>query len=396
MTATRIEFLIIVIAIVAILARRLRLPYTVGLLLAGVGLGLLPGNDELRMTRDLIFTFLLPPLVFEAAINLPWKALKTDLLLVLTYATIGLALSASVVAAGMYQFAGWPLGISIVFAVLISATDPVSVIAAFKDSRKHGRIRLLVESESLLNDGTAAVAFTLAVAFALGSHVSAQQAIWQFFVSAGGGILAGAIVAFVGLVAVGRTDDHLVEIAVTVAIAYGSFLLAEELHLSGVLATVTAGLIAANFGSAGSLTDKGRESVDSFWEFAAFAANSVVFLLIGLRLSRTSLLPVLAPTVLAIVLVLVGRAITVYGVATVFSKSRWKVTFAGQHLLFWGGLRGALALALVLGVPEEAGVPAALPAATLGVVVFSVVVQGLTIRPLIDRATQALPEVNAP
>lgn len=388
MSADRIELLIIVIAAVAIVARRLRLPYTVGLLLAGITLGLLPGNEHLRLTKELVFSFLLPPLVFEAAFNLRWPQLKADLVVVAIFATVGLAVAAAIVAFGMHGLVAWPLASAAIFAVLISATDPVSVIAAFKESGQTGRTRLLVESESLLNDGTAAVAFTIATSLALGGHVTVGGAIGQFLISAGGGIIAGALVALVGLLILGRTDDHLVEIVITLAVAYGAFLLAEEFHLSGVLATLTAGLLAANFGSAGSFTDKGREAVESFWEFAAFAANSVVFLLIGVRATRVAVVPFLVPTLIAIALVLVGRAVSVYGLSALFSKSRWKVDLAGQHLLFWGGLRGALALALVLGVPEDVPVLAELTVVTLGVVIFSVVIQGLTIKPFIERATR--------
>lgn len=386
MSADRIELLVIVIAAVAIIARRLRLPYTVGLLLAGIALGLLPGNEHLRLTKELVFSFLLPPLVFEAAINLRWPKLRADLLLVGMFATVGLALAAAIVAFGMHWLVAWPLTSALIFAVLISATDPVSVIAAFKESGQTGRIRLLVESESLLNDGTAAVAFTIAIALAVGGNVSVGGAVWQFLMSAGGGILAGGLVAVVGLLIVGRTDDHLVEIVITLAIAYGAFLLAEEFHLSGVLATLTAGILAANYGSAGSFTDKGREAVESFWEFGAFAANSVVFLLIGVRATRVAVVPFIVPTFIAIALVIIGRAVSVYGLSALFSRSRWRVDSAGQHLLFWGGLRGALALALVLGVPDEVPVLSEITVVTLGVVIFSVVIQGLTIKPFIERA----------
>ncbi len=388
MSADRIELLVIVVAAVAILARKLRLPYTVGLVLAGVALGLLPGNEHLRLTRDLVFSFLLPPLVFEAAINIRWPELRKDLVFASSFATLGLAVAAVVVAIGMHLIVAWPIATAAVFAVLISATDPVSVIAAFKESGKSGRIRLIVESESLLNDGTAAAAFAIAIAVATGEHVGVWDGALKFLLAAGGGVLCGGVVALVGLLLVGKTDDHLVEIALTVAIAYGSFLLAEELHLSGVLATVTAGLLAANYGSAGSFSDKGRDAVESFWEFAAFAANSVVFLLIGVRATRMAIGPYVVPALVAIFLVLAGRAISVYGLSALFSRSRWRVNPAGQHLLFWGGLRGALALALVLGVPDSVPGVSELTVVTFGVVIFSVVVQGLTINPLITRATR--------
>ena len=387
MSADRVELLVLVIVAVAIIARRLRLPYTVGLVVAGVSLGLVPGNEHLVLTRELIFSFLLPPLVFEAAVNLHWRQLKLDLPFVILLATVGLALSAGIVGLGMHYLAGWPIVSCSIFAVLISATDPVSVIAAFKESGRTGRIQMLVESESLLNDGTAAVAFSIALAAAMGHQVTVQHVILQFFMIAGGGILAGALVAGLGLFLIGKADDPLIEIVITLAMAYGAFLLAEHYQLSGVLATLTAGLMAANLGSLESFSEKGRAAVDSFWEFAAFAANSIVFLLIGVRATRVPITSEPAMVALAILLVLAGRAISVYALSAAVKGTNWKVNGPGQHLLVWGGLRGALALALVLGVPDSVPMSAAITVVTLGVVVFSVVFQGITIGPFIKRAT---------
>lgn len=388
-SAERIELLVIVIAVVAIVARRLRLPYTVGLLCAGIGLGLLPGGEQLKLTRELVFSFLLPPLVFEAAINIRWSEFRAVLLLVVVFATVGLVTAAAIVAAGMRWAIEWPLTSCVVFAVLIAATDPVSVIAVLKESGLKNRIALIVESESLLNDGTAAVAFSIAVAVALGGNKGVPQAIGEFIVCSLGGVLAGMLVAWAGLILVGKASDHLAEIAVTVAMAYGSFLLAEHFHLSGVLAAVSAGLLAGHRGFSGSFTEKGRDSIEPFWEFAAFAANSIAFLLIGVRATRVPVTGVLVPTLVAIALVVVGRAVSVYGLCALFHRTSWKLDWPSQNLLFWGGLRGALALALVLGLPEGVADQPEIVAVTFWVVVFSVIVQGLTIRPLIARVAGA-------
>ncbi len=387
MSAARIELLVLVIVAVALVARWIRVPYTVGLLGAGVVLGLLPGNEELHLSRELVFSFLLPPLVYEAAINIRWKDLRQELVLVGVLATVGLAIAAGIVCFGMQIFLKWPIAVAATFAVLISATDPVSVIAAFKDAKSDGRHRLLVESESLLNDGTAAAGFALALTAAMGGHVSGLQFVGQFVLAAVGGLVIGALIGGFGLIVSKRTDDHLVEIAITVAVAYGAFLVAEQFHLSGVLATVAAGLMAGKYGSSGLISERGRAELESFWEVIAFAANSVVFLLMGVRETRVSFSIYVFPASIAVLLVLVGRAASTYGLAALFSRSRWRIPLIGQHLLFWGGLRGALALALVLGLPQDFPKREEIMSVTFAVVGFSVLAQGLSIKPLILKAS---------
>jgi CPA1 family monovalent cation:H+ antiporter len=160
--------LLLIAAAVAMLTRRLRLPYSVGLVAAGILLALLPFAPAITLTKDLLFTVLLPPLIFEASLYLHWTDLRCDLAVIVTLATVGVALSAGVTTVGMHFLAGWPWMSSAVFGILIAATDPVSVIATFKEAGARGRLLLLVEAESLFNDGTAAVAFAVALELALG------------------------------------------------------------------------------------------------------------------------------------------------------------------------------------------------------------------------------------
>ena len=388
MPVNSILFILLVAIGVAIIARRLRLPYTVGLLGAGIVLGLVRSGPHLAFTRDLVFLVLLPPLVFEAAINIDWPELKRDLIPVLLLATVGIAVAAAVVAGGMFKFAGWPMTSAVVFAMLISATDPVSVIATLKEFGIQGRLRLIIESESLLNDGTAAVGFSLALAWSMGEPQSALGGFGGFLFAAGGGVAIGFLIGQLGLIVAGRTEDHLLEISITIAMAYGSFLLAEQGHMSGVLAALAAGLVAGNTGTRVAFSPAAHEALETFWEVLAFLANSAVFLLMGVRLSSVPLVSYVVPTVIAIVFVLVGRAIAVYAFGALFSQSRWKISFPTQHVLVWGGLRGALALALVLGIPDNFPNISEVLAVTFGVVAFSVVGQGLTIKPLLKIAAE--------
>jgi CPA1 family monovalent cation:H+ antiporter len=275
--------LLLIIAVVAILTRRLRLPYSVGLVGAGMGVALIPFAPKVNLTKELIFTGLLPPLIFEAAFYHRWKELRRDLPVILLLATVGVLVAAAITTAGMHFLAHWEWGSALVFGVLIAATDPVSVIAVFREANAHGRLRLLVEAESLFNDGTAAVSFGIAVALASGHALSGLAMARTVLMTTGGGILCGALVGNLVLYLIVSTEDHLVETTCTTIAAYGSFLLADALQVSGVFATLTAGLILGNLGTRGPISDRGREAVQAFWEYGAFIANSIVFLLIGMH-----------------------------------------------------------------------------------------------------------------
>lgn len=384
LTIEQIEVLLLVAAVVAMLARRLRVPYSIGLVIAGIGLALLPFTSRVELTKGLIFTAFLPPLIFEAAIHLRWRDLRKDLSVILVLATLGVLLAAAMTSAGMHYFVRWNWVAAIIFGVLIAATDPVSVIATFKETKVKGRVRLLVEAESLFNDCTAAVAYAIVLAFAGGESVGATGVVKTLLVVIVGAIACGVLVAGVTLLLAGATDDHLVEVTFTLVAAYGSFLLAEHFHLSGVLATLVAGLIVGNVGHL-SISSKSRAAVEDFWEYAAFFVNSLIFLLIGIRLALQSFEAFLISAIVAILLVTLARAIAIYPCCLIFAKSKFRVSYQHQHILFWGGLRGALALALALGLPPEFPHRQEIIAVSFAVVAFSILVQGLTITPLMRR-----------
>ena len=370
--------------VVAIVARRLKLPYTVGLLLTGVALALSRLDVGVALTHEIIFDLLLPPLLFEAALNLPWRELRRDAVPILTLSLFGTLLCAAVVSLGLFCLFAWPLPPALAFGALISATDPIAVIALLRERGVKGRLALLIESESLANDGAAAVLFALATMTAPGGDLPGLgDALASFATIAGGGVAVGAAVAGAALLAAWGAEEHLVETALTAVVAYGSFLAAEKLGVSGVLATVTAGLLLGNLGvlaepeRATTITPRGREFVLAFWEFAAFLANSFVFLLIGLALAHVGF-PLDGRPLGIVALALVGRAAAVYPVALPFAPTRWKIGLAEQHFLWWGGLRGALALALALSLPGEAPYRKEILVAAFAVTAFSVIVQGLT------------------
>lgn len=383
--------LLLIAAVVAILTRRLRLPYNVGLVLAGIVLAVLPFSPEINLTKNLLFTILLPPLIFEAAFSLNWELLRKDLPVVLVLATVGVVLSVAVTTVGMVLLAHWPWESAIVFGALISATDPVSVIATFKEAKARGRLLLLIESESLFNDGTAAVLFAICVIAISGDALTPLEVSGRLALTFSGSMVCGAMVAFAALLLAGRTEDHLVELTFTTVAAYGSFLLAEHLHLSGVLATLVAGLVLGNAHAMRFISEAGREAIQSFWDYAAFVASSMVFLLIGVRVGRQHFFGGWLPMALAIVLVMVSRALAVYPCCGLFSRSGRRVSMRHQHVLFWGGLRGALALALALALPAEVPQREAVISVSFAVVAFSIFVQGLTMKPLL-RLFEEIPE----
>jgi CPA1 family monovalent cation:H+ antiporter len=236
------------------------------------------------------------------------------------------------------------------------------------------------------------VAFGIVVAFATGVHFTSLDIGIMLVKTIGGGILCGGAIALGALLLAGRTDDHLVEITFTTIAAYGSFLLADHFGLSGVLATITAGLVMSNYEAFGTISDRGKEAVEAFWEYAAFVANSLVFLLIGMDEADQDFKAVWIPAAIAIALVTLGRAVAVYPCCLLFARSALRVTAKHQNVLFWGGLRGALALALALGLPPALPQREQIITISFAVVAFSVFVQGLTMAPFLRK----LGEIPAP
>ncbi len=383
--------------LVAIAARRLRLPYTIGLVFVGALLAFSRIDVGPDLTSELILDLILPPLLFEAAIALRWPDLRADLPPILTFSILGTFLAMAVVACGLVWLLHWPLATALVFGALISATDPVAIIAMFKDNKLHGRLSLLVEAESLFNDGAAAVLFAMALAWAQSSAVvgdaapnvinSALTLARVVFGGIGVGVAAGAAAI---LLARG-TSEHLVEVTLSTIAAFASFLAAERLQVSGVLATVTAGLIVGNFGIFGPedrsfLSQRGREAMVDFWEFAAFLANSVIFLLIGANIAAMHYETYGGVVVASVIaLVLVARAVAVYPLSLFFLGSRYRIAPAEQLALWWGGLRGALGLALALSLPASIPLRDEIVVVTFAVVAFSIVIQGLTMPWLLRR-----------
>ncbi len=368
--------------IVSLITRRLRIPYTVGLVLVGLGLTFLGPIPVLDVTPELILALLVPPLIFEAAFHLNFAELRRELKLVLLLAIPGVILTTFLVGGLVSLGAGIHLTTALVFGALIAATDPVAVIALFRTLGMPRRLQTLLEGESLLNDGTAIVIFNLMLAVALTGRMDLGQTAVEFVTVAGGGLLVGAAAGLLISQIIGRIDDYLVETALTTVLAYGSYLIAEYVvGVSGVLAVVAAGLATGQIGPRG-MSPTTRIVVFNFWEFAAFLANSFIFLIIGLETDLQILIDNAAAIGWAIAAVLIARAVTVYGL----SALRRDIPVQWKNILFWGGLRGAIPLALALSLAVDFPYRVQIQAMAFGVVLFTLIVEGLTMQRLVKRS----------
>jgi len=386
--------LLLIISVIAIVVRWIRLPYTIALVLAGLGIGVLHVVPQIELTPHLILVVFLPALLFEAAFHLDWDLLRENSRSIASLAVPGVLLSLVIVGAILAVGVGMPLEVAVVFGALIAATDPVSVMATFRELGAPRRLSVLVEGESLFNDGTALVLVGILSSVALTGEFNVVESVLDFFRVVLGGMALGGVAGYLFSQFTRRLDDYLIEFTLTAVLAYGAFLLGEYLHISGVIATVTAGILVGNYGTRVGMSPTTKITVTSFWEYGAFIANSFIFLLIGLQIDLPLLLQNVGPIVWAIVAVTVARAVTVYLLSFLVNRFGRRIPLRWQHVLFWGGLKGALSLAAVLGLPLDFPHRQTLLVMAFGVVLWSLVVQGITIQPLMVRLrlTQRSPE----
>ncbi len=370
------------------------LPYTialtiVGLLIAVLDLG--PRIEDTGFSKDLIFFVMLPPLLFHGAMHLDLERLKQHGWPILTFAVIGVVISTLLVG-GIYFWIGGAcsLLVAMLFGALITPTDPVSVLALFKECKVPDDLKYMVEGESLFNDGTGIVVFTIILGMVTeGRSFQTSEAGLEFLKVAGGGLVMGLILGGIAYAIMKRFEDHLLENALCLVLALGSFWLAEVVHVSGVIATVVAGLLIGNYGRHYTMEHKTRQTVDTFFESVDFLINSVLFILIGLELQVISWEQVTAnyrPILAAIVGLVVARALAVYPLYWILNLRGTIRPVSWSHIMFWGGLRGSIPIALLLGLPDE-GVLAeyrpVLLVSGFAAVMFSLVVQGMTVKPLL-------------
>jgi len=375
--------LLVIAALVALATRRVNIPYSVALVLVGLAVSVIAPRSDLQISPELVLLVLLPGLVFEAAYQMDVRELRRSFGWVVVLAAPGVLVSAAIVAVVLHLASGLALDVAFVVGAIVSATDPVAVVTTVRRLRSPARLKTLVEAESLFNDGTAIVVFFIALN-ALGGTVTAGDALLSFagtvLVSASIGGLAG----FAASQVIARVDDHLVELTISVVLAYGTYLVADRLGQSGVIATVVAGAVLGSYGRQIGMRKRTEYALDIVWEFVAFILSALVFLLIGLATSVSDLWAALPAIAWGVVAILVGRAIVIYGLLGI--PARLASARAGTaaiprswlHVLFWAGLRGAVAMALALSLPEDFPRRAFVQGIVFGIVLFTLLVQGTT------------------
>ena len=363
-----------------------QIPYT--LLLVIVGLGLAAADVRLvDLSPGLILLIFLPPLLFEAAWNMKWSDLQRDLIPIGLYAVVGVVISIGVVALGLNQLASIPLVTALLVGASLAATDSASVIGLFREIGAPKRLTALMEGESLFNDGASVVAFSLLSGLATGiNQFHFSTTVSNFLAVTGIGIGVGGLIGFGISLFTHRLNLPWVEQSLTLVSAYGSYLLVEELGGSGVIGVVTVGLILGNFGSQVGMEPQTRLAVTEFWEFLTFFVNSIVFLLIGDQIHFARLIQNLPTTAIALGAVILGRAIAIYGLGSLSNRfANSNIPLREQTVLWWGGLRGAVAIALALSVPASLPGREEIIANVFGVVLFTLLLQGLTTKLLLEK-----------
>jgi CPA1 family monovalent cation:H+ antiporter len=377
--------LVVVATLVGIIAHRVKLPYTVLLMLVGIGLSFIGLVPNIELTEDLLLGVFLPALLFEAAIHFPFNELKKFAPTIGTLAAPGVILTALATALVlMIEVTTFRVNAEmgfmhyLLFGTIIAATDPIAVIALFKQLGVKRKLSVILEGESLFNDGTAIVMYTVVLTALTSGVFSVKDGALLFVTEAVFGILLGAICGAFANFAMPFAKDALISIAITTVAAYGSYLVADYLHASGVLATATAGLLLGDMGRRGGVEPSSRMAVVSFWRYLSFFVSSIVFLLIGLKVDVMFLVNHAELILFAFLAVLASRAISVFLPMRMLRRLGQPMNIRSATAIWWGGLRGSLSMVLVLSLPNSIAGKDALIAMTFGVVVLSVLIQGST------------------
>lgn len=381
--------LLLIVFIVAVIVQRIRLPYTVALVAVGF-LGFRPGFLHASLTPDLILLVFLPVLLFEGAYNVPVGRLWRNILPISLLAVPGVLIGTVVTGAIVHFALGLSWGVALLFGALISSTDPIAVVSLFRDLGAPRRLALLVEGESLFNDGAAITLFEIILAAIVTGEFGIAGGLARFVLTVVGALAVGVVVGYGGSRLLRAVDTAQIQITATVVAAYGAYLLAETFTFSGAIAVVVTALFFGNYGSASGLSPQSVYALSATWEFLGFVANSLIFLLIGISLDPLTVASHWWLIGVAFLAALAGRAVVIYLIMPLLRGAQ-KVPGRFLPAMLWGGLRGAVSLALVLSIPLTLPSGQPFPARdilqviTLGVVGASLLLQGLTMAPLIRR-----------
>lgn len=380
---TVLIILLLVATGVALITQRLRISYVSGLVLAGLAITeLLP--ERVGLNPALILNLFLPILIFEAAINTDISHLRSTLKPIALLAGPGVILASGVTGILLKVSLGFAWIPALFAGVILSITDTVSVIAVFKEVTVPSRLITIVEGESLFNDGIALVVFSL-IATATTGSLTFQGGVQQLLVVVVGGVLVGLGVGYLSIGLLRRSEDALSSMLLTVAIALGANQIGYILGVSGAVAVVVAGLLVGNLGLAQYTSASTKVTLRSFWEYAGFGVNTFIFLLIGLEINLTILWQTLPAVLLTVLIYQVGRLVSVYPLLTLLQFFDRPIPLRWQHVLFLGNIKGSLSMALALTLPFTVPNREGLIALVFGVVLVSVIGQGLSLPWLVKR-----------
>ncbi len=405
-----VVILLVVTLIVALASRRLRLPYTLLLVLVGFVIGLLPVLIQVRLDPNVVLFLFLPALLFEGAWNVEVEQLLADWLPIVLLAVPGLLLSLILVTVVLHWSIGLPWLLALLLGAMVSPTDPLAVLSLFRQLGIPGRLRTIVEGESLFNDGVGAAAYQLVLLLLLSSvglaKAASDTSFWAIALDALwlmlGGLALGLIVGWIVAHFLRLVDDHLIEITVTFCVAYGVYLIGTILHTSGLLAVVGSGLVIGSYGRRTGMSERTREAIDAIWEFIGYLANSLLFLLLGIEIGASNFTEAISGILWALGGVIVGRVLMIYmliplhdllagkltrntGKLHRFLPSPRPIPSSWRPLLVLSGLRGALSIALVLSLPVTLAQRNLLADIVYGVVLVTLLGQGIGLRVLLPR-----------
>jgi len=367
--------------VLGLVSRRARmLPYPVVLAGAGIVVGLLPGEQLPHIGADVILLAFVPGLVFEAALTLDLPELRRRLLPVGLLATVGVAATVLLIGTLTHVLLGFSWASGMLLGSILAATDPIAVVTLLRQLKAPSGLAAILEGESLLNDGTGVAVFSAVLATILAGAPSFGDATVRFAEIGVGGAVIGLVVGFLGVALMRAAEDAPLEILATLVIAYGSYLAADIVHASGIVAVVVAGVVIARYGST---TGKlhGTQLL-GFWNLLAFVLNAILFILVGAALPASKLLPVAGLVIAAFVIMLVTRAVPVYGLLGALDWRATSIPWPWRHLTFWAGLRGALSVALALSVADLTQVDKRVSIVAYGVVLLSLLIQGGLVAPV--------------
>ncbi|OLC04433.1 MAG: hypothetical protein AUI15_00995 [Actinobacteria bacterium 13_2_20CM_2_66_6] len=375
--------------VLGLVSKRARfVPYPVVLALAGVFVGLLPGTPLPHIGGDILLVAFVPGLVFEAALTLDLAELQRRILPVGLLVTVGVALTVVLIGTLTHWLVGFSWADGMLLGAILAATDPIAVITLLRRIKAPGGLSALLEGESLLNDGTGVAAFSAVLGTIVSGSPSAGDAGLRFLELTVVGAAIGLAVGFAGLALLRFAEDAPLEILATLVIAYGSYLLADIFHASGIVAVVVAGIVVARYGAR--IGRLHGPQLLGFWNLLAFVLNAVLFILVGAALPAWQLVPVAGLVIATFVIMLVTRALPVYSLLAIAASRPPPIPWPWRHLTWWAGLRGALAVALALSVAATPGVDSRVSVVAYGVVLLSLFVQGGLIVP-VTRALRVEP-----